>query len=140
MNSKYIIEIDSIIGLSINVIEKKLIVNYSAYSTDSSVYEEIDIKFNPFTGESLDSMKDKIDSKIVLSEKRRIKRDNALKLDNELKETIYILSNLKKNNNTYQVEMIDGSFRLCSAMNRGILRTEFPNITKSKAKKLIKVI
>jgi hypothetical protein len=129
MKNKYIIEIDEAIGFAIDVERKKIIINYSAYSCDSSYYEEYDAEFCPFSGKKLDVIKTEIDAKI---EKKCLKEER-LKDKERLKR-------LKKEGILFSVKMQDNSERLVVGNSRANIVLEFDHISKSKAKEYIKIV
>jgi hypothetical protein len=147
MKNKYIIEIDSSIGFAIDVERKKIIINYDAYSCDSSFYGEYDAEFCPFSGKKLDDIKNDIDAKI---EKVRLKEERLKeKQDKAFKEQYAIykenfdkerLKRLKKEGILFSVKMNDGSERLVFGNSRANIRLDFDHISKSQSKNYIKIV
>ena len=136
----YIIEIGSDIGLSIDIKEKKLIINYDAYSADSSIYVEYDIKFNPFTGESLDLIKNRIDSNLEKIREIKKQKELAIETARVISEIKHDLLSLKKFNQLFKVIMVDETFRMVSGNSKEKVRKDFPHISKSKVNDFITII
>jgi hypothetical protein len=140
MKDKYIINIVSTIGLSIDLERKKLMVNYSAYSCDSSVYEEFNINFCPFSGKKLEDMKIEIDKNIEvarLQEERRIQRNKRL---SAIRENVDTLKALKKFHLVFKITMEDGTERFVSGLNINKIKLDFPHITKSTKKRYLEIL